>query len=692
MATLDRTVPLPPNVDYRRQSVPVPGTKRSGQTAHYRNGAFGLFDAQATGTTPLRTLPEVFENGLNTARDLSLLGHRPIVSTNPLKFADHYVWQTWAEVDVRRRHIGSAVHQLFQSGKLGGGELPSVGLWSQNRPEWQLVDFALHAYGKVGVSLYDTLGKDSVEHIINHSHLTIIFATSNHIPQLLKLAPRTPHLNVIVSIDVLSPELRQTLVAWGETVGVEIKDLPELEEFGKAHLSEIQSATPDQLASICYTSGTTSTPKGVLLTHGQMAAAVQSNLYGYSIPKTERGCVLSYLPLAHIYERTNELCVIATGGSIGFFTGDPLRLLEDAQLLKPNFFPSVPRVLNRIYQAAMVAGNVPGLKGAIFRRAVAAKLQKIHTTGDNTHALWDRIVFKKIQAVLGGNLKLVTCGSAPITAEVMDFLRVALACDILEGYGMTENAAVCSHVWPGDPTSSGTVGPVSTGMEVKLVDVPTMGYTSEDKPNPRGELCCRGPMCFKGYYKDENSTSGAIDEEKWVHTGDVAEIDECGRLRIIDRVKNIMKLAQGEYVALEKIENLYSSLPLVGQIFVHGESLQAYLLAVVVPDPVQFAQLASQVTGQAVSESDAKTLQELCSDERIVQAVLAELTREGKKNHLKGFEMVKRIHLTMDPFSVEDNTMTPTLKIRRKDAYQKHKAALDALYQLGELPSGKAQL
>ncbi|TFY65500.1 hypothetical protein EVG20_g5564 [Dentipellis fragilis] len=683
MATLDRTIPLPPNVDYHRQSVPVPGTKRPGQTAHYRNGAFGLFDVRATGA-PLRTLPEVFENGLNTSRDLSLLGHRPVVSTNPLKFADHYVWQTWAEVDVRRRLIGSAVHQLFQSGKIGGGELPSVGLWSQNRPdrprtylEWQLVDFALHAYGKVGVSLYDTLGKDSVEYIINHSHLTIIFTTSIHIPQLLKLAPRTPHLNVIVSVDALSPELRETLVAWGETVNVEIKDLPELEEFGKAHLSEIQPANPDQIASICYTSGTTSTPKGVLLTHGQMAAAVQSNLYGYSIPNTERGCVLSYLPLAHIYERTNELCVIATGGSIGFFTGDPLRLLEDAQLLKPNFFPSVPRVLNRIYQAAMVAGNVPGFKGAIFRRAVAAKLQKIHTTGDNTHAFWDRIVFKKIQAVLGGNLRLVTCGSAPITAEVMDFLRVALACDILEGqyplhFGTSQLADEVPRV-------RGTVGPVSTGMEVKLVDVPTMGYTSEDKPNPRGELCCRGPMCFQEYYKDGTSTSGTIDEEKWVHTGDVAEIDECGRLRIIDRVKNIMKLAQGEYVALEKIENLYSSLPLVGQIFVHGDSLQAYLLAVIIPDPVQFAQLASQ---------------ELCSDERVVQAVLAELTQEGKKNHLKGFEMVKRIHVTMDPFSVEDNTMTPTLKIRRKDAYQKHKAALDALYQLGEIPSGsgKAQL
>ncbi|TFY82291.1 hypothetical protein EWM64_g1722 [Hericium alpestre] len=560
MANFDKTVPLPPGVDYKRQSVAVPGTKRPGQT-----GAFGLFEVDVPGGL-LKTLPEIFETGLARSRDYNLLGHRPLVSTNPLKFGDHFVWQTWAEVDARRRHIGSAIHHLFSAGQLGGGEYPTVGIWSQNRPEWQLVDFALHAYGKVGVSLYDTLGKDSV---------------------------------------------------------------------------------------------------------------------------------------AHIYERTNELCVIAVGGSIGFFTGDPLRLLEDAQLLKPNFFPSVPRVLNRIYQAAMVAGSGPGLRGAIFRRAVAVKLQKLRTTGENTHPLWDRVVFRKIQAVLGGNLKLVTCGSAPITAEVMDFLRIALACDVLEGkhtsvtlapmanphyigYGMTENGAVCSHVWPNDPTSSGTVGPPSAGIEMKLLDVPAMGYTSEDKPCPRGELCCRGPNCFSGYYKDEKNTKETVDEEAWIHTGDVAMIDECGRFKLIDRVKNIMKLAQGEYVALEKIENMYSSLPLVAQMYVHGDSLQAYLIGVIAPDPVQFAQLASRVHGMEVKAEDMEALDKLTRDQRVVDAVLEELTKEGRKNKLKGFEMVKRIHISMSPFSVEDNTMTPTLKIRRKDAYQKHKAALDALYALGE--------
>lgn len=683
--SLDKTVPLPPNIDYKKQSFEVPGTKRPGQTGHYQNAIFGLVDIKADNVH--KTLPEVFETGLALSADLSCLGHRPLVSTNPLKFADHYVWLTYREVDVKRREIGSALHTWFQKGVLGGGEMETVGIWSPNRPEWQLVEWALNAYGKVGVSLYDTLGKDSVEYIINHAHLTVIFATSNHVASLLKIAPRTPHLKMIISMDGLAPESKHILTSWGETINVQVKELSDVVEFGKAHLLENLPATPDQIASICYTSGTTSNPKGALLTHSQLASAPSANLYGYTLP--ERGCMISYLPLAHIYERANELCILAVGGTIGFFSGDPLRLLEDAQILRPNFFPSVPRVLNRVYQSAMAAGNVPGLKGALFRKAVQAKLERLHTTGDNTHPLWDRLVFRKIQAVLGGNVKLVSCGSAPISSEVMDFLKIAFGGTVTEGYGMTENAAVCTHTLPNDPSSSGTVGPPTAMTELKLIDVPAMGYTSEDKPYPRGELCCRGVNCFIGYYKDEKNTKETIDDEGWLHTGDVAEIDGCGRVKIVDRVKNIMKLAQGEYVAVEKIENLYSSSPFVTQIFVHGDSLQSYLLAVVVPDPAQLAAIGSRILGARAGPEDVKALQELCQDQRVVDAVLKELTKEARKNALKGFEMVKRIHLSLDPFTVEDNTLTPTLKLRRKDAFNKYKAELTALYSLPDPQSSK---
>ncbi|KIL69616.1 hypothetical protein M378DRAFT_1048314 [Amanita muscaria Koide BX008] len=677
----EKTIPLPPVIPYDKQSAEVAGTKRPGQTAHYRNAIFGSQIEDAPNS--FKTLDEVFDSGLKTGRNQPFLGHRPIVSKNPLRFANAYVWETYGQIDERRRHIGSALHAMFSKGEVGGGEYETVGIWSQNRPEWQIVDIALQTYRKVSVSLYDTLGKDSVEYITNHAHLTVIFSTSDKLPTLLKLADKTPQVKLLVSMDPLTPEAKTVLVEWGHTHEIRVLELSELEAIGKANPIEPIPATPDLLACICYTSGTTGNPKGALLTHGNFALSVQSNLYGLNL--TDDGILLSYLPLAHIYERICELCTVAVGAKIGYFTGDPLRLLEDAQILRPQFFPSVPRVLNRIYQAAMAGGDVPGLRGTIFRKAVSAKLEKLRRTGDPTHPLWDRLVFRKIQAVLGGQIKLVVSGSAPISRDVLDFLKIAFGCEVNEGdYGMTETTAACLKTLPYDPTCSGFVGPPQPVNEIKLVDVPSMGYTSEDKPNPRGELCIRGPNCFSGYYKDEKNTKETIDDEGWMHSGDIAELDAFGRVKIIDRIKNIMKLSQGEYVALEKIENTYSSASIISQIYVHGDSLQSYLVAVIVLDPVQLANIASTVLKRKIAADQLEELSTVTSDRRIQDAVLSIMSKEAERNGLKGFETVKRVHLTLRPFTIEEGTLTPTLKIKRKDAYKLYQTAIDGLYREGE--------
>jgi len=211
-----------------------------------------------------------------------------------------------------------------------------------------------------------------------------------------------------------------------------------------------------------------------------------------------------------------------------------------------------------------------------------------------------------------------------------------------------------------------------------------MGYTSEDKPNPRGELCIRGLNVFVGYYKDPKNTAEALDEEGWFHTGDIAEVDSVGRVKIVDRVKNIMKLAQGEYVALEKIENLFSSIPHIVQIYVHGDSLQSYLVAVVVPDPVLLSGIASRILGKKIAPDNEAALSEAIKDPSVNAHYLGELTKEGKKGGLKGFEMIRRIHLSLTPFSVENGTLTPTMKIKRKDAWNLYQTELNALYALGE--------
>lgn len=239
---------------------------------------------------------------------------------------------------------------------------------------------------------------------------------------------------------------------------------------------------------------------------------------------------------------------------------------------------------------------------------------------------------------------------------------------------MTENCGTSARIWPNDPTSASRVGGPNVNTEIKLIDVPAMGYSSEDKPFPRGEICTRGDHCFKQYYKgliipniyilvidirnplDEKNTKSTVDEEGWIHTGDVGEIDECGRLRIIDRVKvgftthlvslfllinssyqNIMKLAQGEYVAIERVEGLYSASPIVAQLFVYGDSLQSYLLAVVVPDPVQLGAIASRVIGKRVPVEDTQTLAEAVRHPKVRDIILKELSKEARKADLKGY-------------------------------------------------------
>ncbi|KAF8590444.1 acetyl-CoA synthetase-like protein [Ramaria rubella] len=671
-------VPIPSTFDYTNQSVEIPGTRRPGQTGIYRNAAWPEL-LNYNSDHARSSLYDVFQSGLARSPNEPCLGYRPIVSTNPLKFAPSYSWQTYTQVDERRRNVGSALAFLWQQGLAGGGDLPTIGLWSQNRPEWQVVDLAVQAYAKVSVSLYDTLGADAVEYICNHAEISVVFVSALHVPSVLGLSPRLKNLKVVVSLDEPNEETKRVTTAWAKHRNLEFFSLLQLESLGKANLREPIVPTPQQVYSICYTSGTTGNPKGVLLTHGQCSLAVVSLAWG--IKFTEPGILFSYLPLAHVYGRILELVVLNLGGSIGYFTGDPLRLLEDAQVLKPTSFPAVPRVMNKIYQAVNAAGDVPGFKGDIFRKAVAAKLDNLRSKGQLTHAIWDRVVFKKIQRVLGGRVEHFTVGSAPISRDVIDFLKVAFSCDIYEGYGMTETATICTRTIPNDLAAPGSVGPPMPASEIKLVDVPALGYTSQDKPGPRGELCSRGLVNFSEYYKDPKNTSQTIDQEGWLHTGDVAERDIHGRFKIIDRVKNIMKLAQGEYVALERIENAYSVSPIIGQIYVHGESLQDYLVAIVVPDMDYLAGLASKLTGSRVSSDDHAALLVAAGDERVKAAIMAELAKQAQRMQLKGFESVKNIHISLEPFTSDNGTLTPTLKLKRVEVQRIYKKVLGELYK-----------
>jgi len=247
-----------------------------------------------------------------------------------------------------------------------------------------------------------------------------------------------------------------------------------------------------------------------------------------------------------------------SGMRTGFYGGDPLKLVsEDLPALKPTFFPAVPRILNRIYgklQDAFKAAT--GCKATLIQNGLATKLQAYRTNGVYTHGCYD-IIFKKVKMMTGGRVRFMITGSAPISADVLDFLKVCFCCPIVEGYGMTETSAGSFTTFLNDPVS-GHVGGPQMNVKIRLRDLPEMGYSSKN-PEPTGECVFWGPSIMKGYYKNPEKTAEAFEgppENGWLKSGDVVKVLPNGSIKIIDRAKNIFKLSQGEYIAPEKVENI----------------------------------------------------------------------------------------------------------------------------------------
>jgi len=316
----------------------------------------------------------------------------------------------------------------------------------------------------------------------------------------------------------------------------------------------------------------------------------------------------------------------------------------------------VPRVLSRLYGA--LRNNFDQLEGpkkAIFEKAYQSK-QKWLQLGCYK-SFYDLFVFSKASAVIGGRVRLIATGSAPIDPAMLEFFRIVFSCPVLEGFGMTEVLITnLSSVW--DTETRSHVGPPNYSVEIKLVDLPELNYLTTNDP-PRGEVCFRGPMSMKGYYKDEEKTREAIDEDGWFHSGDVGEWGTDGHLRIVDRVKHIFKLQQGEYVAPEKLEQVFVNSKYVSQIFIDGSSLDSFLVAVVVPDPV--------VVDACLKKHSLESAAQLFEDERFKKEVLDDLNAVGRASGALGFEIPRAVGFSAEPFETF-GLLTPTFKMKRNEA------------------------
>jgi long-chain acyl-CoA synthetase len=388
---------------------------------------------------------------------------------------------------------------------------------------------------------------------------------------------------------------------------------------------------------------------------------------------------ISYLPLAHIFERLVFTAMMIVGASVGYYQGDNLKLVDDIAVLRPTVFCSVPRLLNRIYDKVMGTVKEKGfIAQALFDFAYKSKIYNLKEYGEVKHWLWDAVVFSKIRAKFGGRIKGILSGAAPISPDVMDFLRVCLSCEVYEGYGATETCAGTALTVSGDLTV-GHVGVPVPSNEVKLVDIPEMGYTSQDKPFPRGEVCVRGPNCFVGYFKDEEKTRETIDADGWVHTGDVGEWDDRGRLKIIDRKKNLFKLAQGEYIAPEKIELHLTKNPFIQQAFVHGDSLKSSLVVLIVPE----RDVLLKWTSDQNEIDKALDYSVLLKHDALIAHYKAQLASFGRNgsNELKGFEIPRELILLQEPFTIENDLLTPSFKVKRFEVRRRYQSELAELLE-----------
>ncbi|KAJ3189101.1 Long-chain-fatty-acid--CoA ligase 5 [Gaertneriomyces sp. JEL0708] len=685
---------------FKKQSIELEGTRTETETGIFRSALSP--DELVKDYPNIKTVYDLLEHGIKVNPNGNCLGHRRVTGRDPKTGAlqwSGYIWETYKQVGARRINFGAGLMNIYT--EVCGGSPDdkfNLGIYSVNRPEWLISDWGASAYSNANVALYDTLGPETTEFILNHADVPICVTTLDKVAGLLKMSEQLPTVKALIVMEPLAPlpagvpSAMDALKQWAEEKGVALYEFKEVEELGKAKPVPLRLPTPEDTWCLCYTSGTTGNPKGGILTH-QNGVAVQRSTE-MIIPAFKDDVHCSYLPLAHVFEKVVVNHYIVKGSALGFFRGDVTLLMDDFSTLRPTSFPSVPRLLNRIYDKVNQGATEGGaVKAALFRMALASKMEGLKS-GKMTHPVWDRLVFAKVNAVTGGRMRFILSGSAPLSKDVMSFLRAAFGFQISEGYGQTESTAGCGITWPGD-FSLGNVGPTIACQEVKLVSVPEMGYHSKDN---KGELWIRGHNVFKGYYKDEEKTRDTITEDGWLKTGDIASIDDKGRIYIIDRKKNIFKLAQGEYIAPEKIENSYVKSGFVAQIYVHGDSLQSELVGIVVPDPEYSTQWAKQhgllpaSTPAGVPLSPAQPPQphmvELCKDPRFRKAVKADLDAIGKADKLRGFEYVKAIHLESAVWSVENGLMTPTFKLKRNEAADKYRPVLDALYE--ELAAAKA--
>ena len=670
------------------------GEHTANETRVLRNPTMTNVPLRSINTFGIETIWDGLEYSINVRQrgNNNLLGTRVKLSNG--KYGNEYQWKTFTQVkDEAEAFAKGCVYYKFceEIHIDNDGVYKFLGIYSKNREEWVIADLGCHRNAVTVVTIYDTLGDQAIEYILTQTQLTTLVVENKGLEKIENLAKegKIGKLKNLILLDDNSDNNSEQLNQLYNTLttyGLVLYQYKTIIQRGKQENDiNLTKAKPDTICTLCYTSGTTGLPKGAKISHRALLSEINIlESSGFAIKEDD--IYLSFLPLAHIMERLIITLLISHGVAIGFYTGNARELVNDAQVLKPTCLCGVPRIFQRIYEEIHKKINQcsPFMK-RVVHKAIEEKLNEFHKSGIVHNVFWDNIVFKKFRAVLGGNIRFMLTGSAPMATDIVDFIKISFSTVLIEGYGQTEDCAgmLLSH---SEDNVSGHLGGPGFANEVKLIDVPDLGYTSKDVnvdtgvPEPRGEICIRGPVLFSGYLSNEESTKEAIDNDGWLHTGDVGIVltGHGNAMRIIDRVKNIFKLSQGEYVAPEKLENVLVKNKYVEQIWIYGDSLQSYIVSVVVPRTQSCVEF---LKGKGI-DANSNNVKDYYDNEELKKEILTNIETFSKENDFKGFEIIKKIYLSKEAFTVENDLVTPTLKVKRHNAKKYFQKQINAMYGL----------
>ena len=641
----------------------------------------------------------------NLRPNSDFLGTRQYDSKN--KKYTKYIWKSWSQIyDLSKLFLyGITKLDLCQEIKVNdeslGGEkiMRFMGIYARNREEWIVGSLGCQMDSITIVTLYDTLGINSIEFIFNQTELTTIITETKNFEKLLNIKELNK-LGKVKNIIYLHcnedegnlEENKNKL----KNLGLNLIPYETIISIGKKCLEEkdiniinkpYKKVKPDDTFLICYTSGTMDNPKGAMVTTRSLTLATNvMYTIGYHLSGVDT--ILSFLPLAHIMEQLIFTVCLLYGTRTGFSSGKTDRLLEDIQALQPTYFCAVPRVYEKIYKTIMDNINKRGtLVKKLFDLALKVKIDNYEKYGKLTHAFFDPIFFNKIKNLFGGKITWMLSGGAALQRDILQGLKVMVCCPIVQGYGQTENAgsALLNSVYD---TAAGTTGGVQNTTELKLVDLPEFNYLSTDInpntgiPEPRGEICFRGDTVFKGYFKNISETKKIIDKDGWFHSGDVGIIltNNGNSIKIIDRAKSLFKLSQGEYVAPDKVQIILINSKYINQIFLYGESQYSYSVALVYPELNECIQFLKNEKILGEIDYDKIKIEDLCDNKNMEEEIIKDCNITGRKYDLKGFEIPRKIRIIKEPFSLENNLMTPTLKLKSKSIKAKYNDLIRNMY------------